>query len=268
MEFATWGTGPKNLLYLPGGPGSSIPRAKLSRMTRRWFAPFVEAGYTASMVTRRRSMPAGHSIEDMAHDYANLISGEFAGHVDLVIGVSYGGMIAQHLAARHPQSFGHIAIVAAAAEVSEWGKEVDSRLLAALARHDTTAFGAAFAEYVLPGERSRWTRRLVGPWIGRSLLAGRHYPPADLGIELQAEIAFNARAALPEITKPVLLISGDRDRFFPLEVVEETVRLIPDCTLVRYQGSGHMRTAGSRQVAHDTLAYVASKPTGTTGDGD
>ena len=41
-----------------------------SRMSRRWFDPFVEAGYAIWHVTRRRNMPAGHSIEDMADDYA------------------------------------------------------------------------------------------------------------------------------------------------------------------------------------------------------
>ncbi|MGH3587551.1 MAG: hypothetical protein ACRDQ0_14620, partial [Pseudonocardia sp.] len=107
--------------------------------------------------------------------------------VDLVVGESYGGMIAQYLAAHHGESFGHIAVVIAAAEVSDWGKEVDSRLASALARRDPAGFGMAFAEYMLPGERSRWARRLVGPWIGRGLLSGKSYPAADLSVEIEAE---------------------------------------------------------------------------------
>ena len=43
-------------------------------MSRRWFDPFVEAGYAIWYVTRRRNMPTGHSIEDMADDYAHVIS--------------------------------------------------------------------------------------------------------------------------------------------------------------------------------------------------
>jgi hypothetical protein len=39
-------------------------------------------------------------------------------------------------------------------------------------------------------------------------------------------------------------------------VVDETARLIPDCTLVEYVGQGQMRVAGSRRVAHDVLAFV------------
>ena len=256
MDFLTWGSGPRTLLFIPGGPGSSIPTGMMSKVSRRWFDPFLEAGYAIWSVTRRRNMPAGHSVEDMADDYAQVISEELGGRVDLVVGESYGGMIAQYLAACHGESWGHLAIVAAAAEVNDWGKEVDSRQSSALARGDTVGFGMAFAEYVLPGERSRWARRLVGPWIGRGLLSGKNYPPADLSVELEAEIAFDSRQVLAHIETPVLLICGDRDQFFPIELVEETVRLIPDCTLVRYEGQGHMKVANSRRVAHDVLAFV------------
>jgi len=256
MDFLTWGSGPKALLFIPGGPGSAIPKGMMSQMSRRWFGPFVEAGYAIWLVTRRRNMPTGHTVADMADDYAHVISEDLGGRVDLVVGESYGGMIAQYLAALHGESWGHVAIVVAAAEVSDWGKEVDSRLSSALARGDTVGFGMAFAEYPLPGERSRWARRLVGPWIGRGLLSGKNYPPADLLVEIEAEMSFDSRPALPRIEAPVVLLCGDRDRFFPTDVVEETVRLIPDCTLVRYEGQGHMKVATSRRVAHDVLAFV------------
>ena len=64
-------------------------------------------------------MPKGHTIADMADDYAGLVANEFGGKVDLVVGVSYGGMIGFDLAARHPERFGHIAIAVAGYEVSE-----------------------------------------------------------------------------------------------------------------------------------------------------
>ena len=256
MEFLTWGAGPKTLLFMPGGPGSSIPKGMTARMSRRWFAPFVEAGYAIWFVTRRRNMPTGHTVADMADDYARVISEGLGGRVDLVVGKSYGGMIAQYLAARHGESWDQLAIVVAAAEVSDWGKEVDSRLSDALARGDTAGVGMAFAEYALPGERSRWIRRLAGRWVGKSLLSGKNYPPGDLLVETEAEMAFDSRVVLPRIEKPVMLLCGDRDQFFPQESVDETVRLIPDCTPVRYEGHGHMKAATSRRVAHDVLAFV------------
>ena len=256
MEFLTWGDGPMSLLFIPGGPGSFIPAGWTSRMSRRWFDPFVEAGYAPWIVTRRRGMPPGHTIADMADDYAHVISEELGGQVDLVVGESFGGMVAQYLAARHGALCGHVAVVIAAAEVSDWGREVDSRLLSALARGDAAGVGAAFAEYALPGERSRWARRLIGPWLGRSLLSGKHYPPGDLLVETEAEMSFDSRPVLADIELPVVMLCGDRDRFFPREVVEDTARSIRDSTLVWYEGKGHIKVATSKRVPHDVLAFV------------
>ena len=247
------------MLFLPGGPGSAVPDGLLSGTSRRWFDPFVDAGYAVWMVTRRRHMPEGHTIEDMADDYARVISDELGGHVDLVVGESFGGMIAQYLVALHGDLVGHAAIVIAAAEVSEWGKEVDARLAAALAKGDRTGVGMAFAEYALPGERSRWARRLIGPLIARGLLSGKSYPASDLAVEVAAELSFDARPVLPRITLPVLLVSGDCDRFFPKEVVEETARLIPDCTVVWHEGKGHMKVGASRRVPGEVLAHVGRR---------
>ena len=256
MEFLTWGEGSRTLLFLPGGPGSALPGGMTGRMSRRWFDPFVEAGYAVWYVTRARNMPQGHSVADMADDCAAAISARLGGRVDVVVGESYGGMIAQHLAARHGDCVGRVALVAAAAEVSTWGKEVDARLASALVRDDGTGVGAAFAEYVLPGRRATWIRRLVGPWMARGLLSEKNYPRSDLLVETEAEIAFDAWSALPRIRVPVVLLCGDRDLFFPTGIVDETVRLIPDCTLVRYEGQGHVKVASSRRVPLDVLAFV------------
>lgn len=256
MDYLTWGTGPRTLLFIPGGPGSSLPSGLTARMSRRWFAPFVEAGYAVWFVTRRRDMPRGHTVADMADDHAALIEEQLGGRVDLVVGESYGGMVAQHLAAAHGDAVGTVALVVAAAQVSDWGKEVDSRLTAALVAGDTAGAGRAFAEYAVPGERGRWLRRLVGPLIGRSLLSGKSYPGSDLLVETEAEIAFDAREVLPLVRVPVVLLCGDRDLFFPPDLVDETVRLIPDATLVRYPGKGHMKVASSSQVPRDILAFL------------
>ena len=255
-DYETWGTGPKVLLYLPGGPGSSIPTGVGGWLSRRWFEPFVEAGYTVWVVTRRRGMPMGHGVADMADDVARIVSEQLGGRVDLLVGVSFGGMIAQHLAARHGDLLGHVAVVVAGAEVCDWGKEVDARLAAAVAVGDRVGTGMTFAEYVAPGRRTRWLRRLVGPWIGKGLLAGTHYPPADLVVELEAEIAFDARPALPRIEVPLLLVCGDRDQFFSPDVVEETARLVPGCTLVWHPGKGHVAVASSGRVPRQVLEFV------------
>lgn len=256
MDYVTWGSGPQSLLFIQGGPGSAVPRGLMLRMSQRWFQPFVDAGFAVWAVTRRRHMPPGHTVADMADDCAQVIPEELGGRVDLLVGESYGGMVAQYLAGRRPECARRVALVVTGAEVSDWGKEVDTRLGRAIAQRDRAGAGEAFAEYVLPRSSQRWLRRLVGPVLGRQLLSGHDYPAEDLQVEVEAEMSFDSRPVLPRIQAPVVLICGDRDQFFHKDVVEQTAALIPDCSIVWYEGKGHVRVASSRRVARDVLAFV------------
>ncbi len=256
MEYLTWGEGPRTLLSIQVGPGSMLPTGSMARMVLRLHRPLVDAGFAVWIVTRRRNMPAGHGVADVADDYAQVIADEFGGRVDLVVGESFGGLVAQYLAARHPGRQSRVAVVTAGCEVSAWGKDVDSRLATAIVRRDTTACGSAFAEYVLPGDRVRWLRRLVAPLVGRALFGEEQCPPADVLTELQVELDFDSRDVLPTIGVPVLLVSGSRDRLFPPAVIEETAALIPDCTVVTYEGRGHLGTGTDKRLARDLLTFV------------
>jgi pimeloyl-ACP methyl ester carboxylesterase len=258
-DYATWGEGSRTLLYIGGGPGSSVPDGWGRRASERWFAPFTQAGFTIWYVTRRRHLPPGHTVADIADDVARVVVDELGGRVDLVVGVSFGGMVAQLLAARHGALLGQVAVVAAAARVSDWGLGVDGRLADAVARGDVSGAGAAFAEYLLPTDRARPLRRLAGPLIGRSLLSGRTYPASDVEVEARAETTFDAAPSLPDIRVPVVLLNGDRDHFFTPEVVAETAALIPGCSVVGYEGRGHLWVASSRQVPVDVLAFVEGR---------
>ena len=255
MPYLRWGSGMKSLLFLQGGPGSAPPSSRALRLMGRMFRPYVDAGYAVWIVSRRRHMRAGYTVGDMADDFAEVIRDELGGRVDVVYGLSYGGLIAQYLAAHHPDRAARVVLVGAACEVSNSFKDVDHRWAAARAQGDLTEAGLAFAEYFAPGNRLRWLRRLLAPLLGRSMTV-EGVPPEDLVVEAQAEMAFDSRAVLPDITAPVLLLVGDRDRAFPRALVEETARLIPDCTLVWRRGRGHVGTAVSRRTPRDVLAFL------------
>lgn len=256
MEYAVAGRGPRVLLFIQGGPGSSASPTTAS--LRPWIRPLTEAGFAVWVVTRRRGMPPGHTVADMADDYAQVVAQELGGRVDVVLGESFGGLIAQQLAASHPELLGRLVLLSAACEVSAWGKDVDTRLVAALERGDRATAGATFAEYALPGERMRWARRLLGPLAAREMLTGGPYPVSDIVVETRSEAAFDSRALLPRLEVPVLLVSGDRDRFFPRALVEETARLVPACTLIWRPGRGHLGSTVDKRNGDDILAFVGA----------
>ena len=218
-------------------------------------APLADAGFTVWVVSRRRNMPVGHSVADMADDYAQVITAELGGTVDLVAGLSYGGIIAQYLGANHPQCLDRLAPVLAACEVSEWGKDVDLRMATALGAGNRPKAGEALAEYVMPGQRARPVRRVLGPLLGM-IATGQLQSGQDVLIEGRAEVAFDSREVLPQIEVPVLLIAAERDLFFPKDRVQETARLIPDCVLVWLEGAGHLKAATSKRIAGHLLAFV------------
>lgn len=261
MEYLRSGAGSKTLLWMIGSPLRAVPPSRLVQSAfSLMYRPFLEAGYAVWTVGRRRNMPEGHTIPDMADDYARLIEDQFGGVVDVVVGESFGGMIGQYLAARHPDRFGHLVLIIAGCELDAWSKQIDHRFIAALRAGDIAAARAISLEYVMP-ESKESTRRLLGSLMWRMLgLDG--VPAGDLIIETEAGIEFDSRAVLPGITTPVLLIAGDRDRFFPRAVIEETAALIPNCTLIVHENQGHMDVANDPRTAREALQH-ASTPTPT-----
>lgn len=106
----------------------------------------------------------------------------------------------------------------------------------------------------------RWTAPVLGTLMGLSFRSHPHDQFAsDLMVETKAEGAFDARPILTQIKVPVLLINGDKDLYFPVPLIQETARLIPDCTLKVYPGNGHGAFL-SRQLVPDILDFINRKP--------
>jgi pimeloyl-ACP methyl ester carboxylesterase len=261
MAYLRMGAGPRTMLWIPGGPGNTLPTGGLPlRMGTAWSRPFVEEGYTVWWVTRKQNMPKGHSYADMADDYGQLIADAFDGKVDLVLGMSTGGQIGFYLAARHPDRFGHVVIAAAGYEDSPRAKDI---LLPSATLLSEGKVGEATA-LMLADMYPSWPRAVVGVLgtvMGRSMYGRPHpYFANDVMVEAEAEMACDARDVLPIIPVPVLLVGGDRDPYFPKEVYEETARLIPDCTLRLYEGKGHEGVLSGERFARDVLDFVGQRP--------
>jgi pimeloyl-ACP methyl ester carboxylesterase len=222
--------------------------------------PLVEDGWTAWVVTRRQHIPQGYSIADMADDYAQLIADDLGGRVRAAVGISTGGMIGIQLAARHPHHLGRIAVVAAGYVAD--GPRCEGDLRFAQLLHDgrtaeaiASMFGDAFPDVRVPG-----APRVAGALLGPLVLRGAHASFLDdVLIEAEAERAFDARAILPGITIPVLLACGGEDQIFRREVVEETARLIPDCTLVIYEGRDHVGGVSDERLPTDVFEFIVSR---------
>jgi pimeloyl-ACP methyl ester carboxylesterase len=85
------------------------------------------------------------------------------------------------------------------------------------------------------------------PYAGLVLLC---YPLHRPG---HPEAADERTAHWPQISCPVLLLSGESDPFARIEMLREAVRKLPSASLVTYPGVGH----GLGRVQQDALGQVA-----------
>ena len=199
-------------------------------------------------------MPRGHSVEDMADDVARFVTDELGGRADLVLGCQLrrdAGPAPRRPPRTPPRPGGRRR---RGGPVERRG--ADGRRAArprARGRRRPPGPVPPSASTLLPGQPvgagcAGWP----GPFVGRMLTKGKHYPPGDVLVEVEAELGFDARTALPHIERSRRSsCAATRTRSSPPTSSTRREALIPDCTRVRYPGRGHLWVASNRQVPQD-----------------
>lgn len=251
--------GPKNALLWFGGPGNNLSPGRMFNPFVKAISPLLE-DYTVTFLSRRSGLPEGYTTQKMSDDYAELITTEYDGHVDLIVGFSYGGLVAQHFAADYPDLCAHIVICATAYKISDEGKALDYRYAELLNQNKPRQAlqGMAGALY-----SNKLTIAMMRPilWLLAPHLQGDSNTEIfrkDVLIEGKAEVAHDGRDSLSRISKPTLIQGGEFDKYAPLELLQETKELIPakNGKLIIYPGKGH-NILDDKQAAFDILDWIS-----------
>ena len=226
-------------------------------------------------VTRRQSLQvamaralmrlpvrAQYTLDDMAADAAGVLDalGIARAHV---VGASMGGMIAQVLAARHPDRVATLtSIMSSSGNPSPRVAFGSSRALRVLLRRPgrldsgesvTARLMHVFAVIGSPGFRPE-------PHALRAHLtrvARRGYDPAGAQRQLLAILASGDRRALLErITAPTLVIHGADDPLVPVAAGVDTARHIPGAQLKVIPGMGHDFAPSLQPMIADSIAAL------------
>lgn len=225
------------MLFFAGGPGNTVPSGLGASGFVRGLRAFTDE-YTILLVTRKSNLPEGYTTHAMSDDYAELVRSEFGGHVDLVLGASYGGLIAQYFAAKYPELFDHLVIVMSGPVVSEAAKRIDLRYAELISQHKDREAMMVRAQAVFTGV-ARFIMSGILWLIGQSLLGPVDETfRRDVVIEARAEAEHDSRDILNRITTPTLIIGSTDDFAFPVKTVEAMAHRIPGAQLKLYPG-GH-----------------------------
>jgi len=251
VPYVRFGKGRRTLLIFSGGPGNLLP----SVLTLRLFNQFKHLSKECMiyMMSRKAGLPEGYTTRDMAEDYAAVIRDEFNGGPVDAMGVSYGGLIAQHLAADHPEQIRRSVIAMAAYRLCDEGKKVDMRFAELLSEGKKRAAFSSLSPVIDGGGiRKGFAKFFIG--LLGPLMLSKPATPTDLLVEAKAEIMHDSKNRLAEIKVPTLVIGGDSDYYFPVELYRETAAGIPNARLVLYKGKGHM--IFGKKFDQDVLAFL------------
>jgi len=192
-------------------------------------------------LARRKPKHVAYTLADMADDAAGLLDCLETERAH-VVGASMGGMIAQVLAARHPQRVVTLTSIMSTTG-SRWKGQPTLRVLPAVLKRPPEGKEA----YV---ERLVKLFRVIGsPAFERdeaelrqmaALAYDRGVDAAGTARQMAAIIASGHRASeLREVRAPTLVIHGTKDKLVRKSGGRATAKVIPDARLKLIDGMGH-----------------------------
>ncbi|WP_338142043.1 alpha/beta hydrolase [Tsuneonella rigui] len=159
-----------------------------------------------------------------------------------VMGVSWGGAMAQHFALQHGSRVRRLILCATTAGMlmvpgspAALSKMADPRRYvdaAFMEKHFATLYGDA-----------------LGKTAGKNSHIGRLKPPSRRGYlyQLIAMLGWTSAPALPFLRKPTLIMMGDEDAIVPLVNGRFLHALIPGSELEVFEGGGHLFLLSHRE---------------------
>jgi pimeloyl-ACP methyl ester carboxylesterase len=265
FPYVRFGSGPQNLVILPGTTLENEPPSRVAAWTYRLGFGRFARDYTVYVINRRRGMPPGYTTRDMAADYAAVLEQELG--PSHIMGFSTGGEIAQYVAIDHLASVRSLILVVSACRLSEAGREICERWQA-LAREDRwRELRADMASVAVSSETNKRLARAFIRVFG-NLVFRVPSDPSDFLTTLDADLQHDTTGQLGGISAPTLVIGGNEDPFFSEGLMHETADKIPDATLRIYEGVGHgVPKERKRRYEDDVLAFLGDHREESSGKG-
>lgn len=167
-----------------------------------------------------------------------------------LIGLSFGGMIAQHAALAHPGRFRSLTLLGSSPAFGISGTTASDWRAARLAPLDAGQEPGDFADAVL--------RAIAGPDIGPEALAAQRRAmeritgPA-LRRSIDCLVTHDVRDRLSSIDLPTLVLVGSLDDETPPAYAEALADGIPGARLVEIAGAGHLLPAEAPEAVNELL---------------
>lgn len=233
MDYIRFGSGKRTMIILPGlgdglrtVKGTALPMALMYRMFCKDF--------TVYAFSRKEPLSNGFTTRDMAFDLAEAMAELGIEKAD-ILGVSMGGMIAQHLAIDFPEKVNKLILTVTASRPNPILTESIDEWVSCAKRGDHTALMDSNVRRIYSENYYRKNQWMV-PIMGR-LTKPRSYD--RFFIQADACMTHDAYESLNRIKAPTLVIGGEKDLALGGDASREIAANIPDAELLMYEQWGH-----------------------------
>ncbi len=250
MEYISFGNADKTLIMIPGlGDGL--------KTVKKYAVPFAmmyreyAKEYTVYVFSRRNNLPKAFSTRAMANDivfameYLNIEKAD-------VLGVSQGGMIAQHLAVDYPDKVNKLCLAVTLSKPNETSQKVVSSWIEMANAGDyknlfiDTAEKSYSEKYL---KKNRWLYPLMSK-IGKPKEFNRFIIMAN------ACLTHNSYDELEKIKAPTLIIGGADDKIVTAKASKEIAEKISNSQIHIYKGLGHSAYEEARDFNLRVLEFL------------
>src|SRR5436190_2482498 len=229
----------------------------MAAATRLRTVPLLEDTFDVVMFEAGRPEPAspGGVIARLADEAAEALAtaGLPAAHV---YGLSFGGLVAQELALRHPESVRSLVLAATSAGGDAYVPPDDDAQ--EFIRRRTEMPGAEGLWAAVPYNYALVTRRRRAVRISEDIMERIRRPVDRAHHRLQSSAAFehDGTGRLSELTAPTLIVHGAEDRIVPPENGRVLARLIPGARLHVVDDGAHMLPTDAPQADAEVTRFL------------
>ncbi len=253
MDYISFGSGSETIVMIPGlGDGLKTVKGMAVPMAV-YYKQFAKR-YKVYVFSRKNKLEEGFTTKDMARDVAIEMKqlGISKAHV---IGVSQGGMIAQHLAVDYPALVDKLVLVVTMARQNETVQRVIGEWNEMAKAEDMRRLFADISEKSYTEKQ----RKLYRPFYG---LIGKVAKPKSFDnykVQATACLTHDAYDALDKITCPTLVIGGAKDKIVGTEAAAEIAGNINKSKLFIYKDYGHGLYDEAKDFNRRVLRFLMAK---------
>lgn len=250
MDYIVFGVGKTPLIIIPGlGDGLKNVKNMATAFSLR-YKEFSKK-YRVYMFSRRNQQPQGFSTKDMAADVKFAMDTLKIEKADFV-GISQGGMIAQHIAIDYPQVVQKLVLVVTSSKPRPILQNTISKWMVMAERKEDQNLMVDMAEKMYRPEfveKNRWIFPLSGK-IG----APKSYE--KFLIMAEACLTHDVYTELPKIQAPTFVIGARRDKVLGWKGSKDIAEQIPNSELFIYEEWGHGVYLETEDFQHKVLEFL------------